>query len=87
MRILGIDPGYAILGYGIVEKKGNRFEVIDYGSVTTDAKERMPDRLKHLYYSLMEIIDEYNPDAAAVEELFFNSLPPVNCPVALTLKP
>ena len=70
MRILGIDPGYAILGYGIVEKKGNRFEVIDYGSVTTDAKERMPDRLKHLYYSLMEIIDEYNPDAAAVEELF-----------------
>ena len=73
MRILGIDPGYAILGYGIVEKKGNRFEVIDYGSVTTDAKERMPDRLKHLYYSLMEIIDEYNPDAAAVEELFFNT--------------
>ena len=73
MRILGIDPGYAILGYGIVEKKGNRFEVIHYGSVTTDAGERMPDRLKHLYYSIMEIIDEFRPDEAAVEELFFNT--------------
>lgn len=73
MRILGIDPGYAILGYGIVDKTGNRFKVIDYGSVTTDAGERMPERLKHLYYSLMEIIDEYRPDEAAVEELFFNT--------------
>ncbi len=73
MRILGIDPGYAILGYGIIDKIGNRFEVIDYGSVTTGAGERMPDRLKHLYYSLMNIIDVYNPDEAAVEELFFNT--------------
>lgn len=73
MRILGIDPGYAILGYGIVEMKGNRFKAIDYGAVTTDAKTEMPDRLKILYNSLMELILEYEPDVASVEELFFNT--------------
>ncbi|MCI8648203.1 MAG: crossover junction endodeoxyribonuclease RuvC [Firmicutes bacterium] len=73
MRILGIDPGYAILGYGIVEMKGNRFKAIDYGAVTTDAKTDMPDRLKILYNSLMELILEYEPDVASVEELFFNT--------------
>lgn len=72
MRILGIDPGYAILGYGIVDLSGNRFTVCDYGAVTTDKDMDMPDRLKHIYCRLMEIIDEYRPDAAAVEELFFN---------------
>ena len=73
MRILGIDPGYAILGYGIVEMKGNRFKAIDYGAVTTDAKTDMPDRLKILYNSLMELILQYEPDVASVEELFFNT--------------
>lgn len=73
MRILGIDPGYAILGYGIVEMKGNRFKAIDYGAVTTDAKTDMPDRLKILYNSLMGLILEYEPDVASVEELFFNT--------------
>ena len=73
MRILGIDPGYAILGYGIVEMKGNHFDVLGYGAVTTDAKMDMPDRLKHLYSSLMEIIAEYEPETASIEELFFNT--------------
>lgn len=73
MRILGIDPGYAILGYGLIEKKGNRFKVIHYGAVTTDAKMEMPDRLKVLYNSLMEIISEYEPEVASIEELFFNT--------------
>ena len=73
MRILGIDPGYAILGYGIIEMKGNHFSVCGYGAVTTDASMDMPDRLKHLYTQIMEIIQEYEPDVASVEELFFNT--------------
>lgn len=61
MKILGIDPGYAILGYGIVEKIGNRFKVCSYGAVTTDASMDMTDRLEYLYDSLREIIDEEKP--------------------------
>ena len=49
MRILGIDPGYAILGWGVLDMKGNHFSVVDYGAVTTDAKMEMPLRLQHLY--------------------------------------
>lgn len=73
MRILGIDPGYAILGYGVIDMKGNRFSVCGYGAVTTDTALEMPDRLKHLYTQVMEIIREYEPDVAAIEELFFNT--------------
>ena len=63
MRILGIDPGYAIMGYGVVELIGNKFKVIEYGSIMTESRKNMTDRLKHLYY----------PDVAAIEELFFNT--------------
>lgn len=73
MRILGIDPGYAILGWGVIDMKGNHFKVVDYGAVTTDAKMEMPDRLKILYNSLMDIIVQYGPDVASIEELFFNT--------------
>lgn len=73
MRILGIDPGYAILGYGIIDMKGNHFSVCSYGAITTDASMAMPDRLKHLYTKIMEIIQEYEPDTASIEELFFNT--------------
>ena len=73
MRILGIDPGYAILSYGILDMKGNRFSVVTYGSVFTDAGMNMPDRLQVIYDRLTEIIDEYEPEEASIEELFFNS--------------
>ncbi len=73
MRILGIDPGYAILGYGIIEMKGNHFDVCGYGAVTTEASMNMTDRLKCLYSSLTEIIAEYEPEVASIEELFFNT--------------
>ena len=73
MRILGIDPGYAILGYGIIDVEGNHFKAIEYGAVTTEAGMDMPDRLKVLYNGLMEIIDKYNPQQASIEELFFNT--------------
>ncbi len=72
MRILGIDPGYAILGYGIVDFDNNHFKVIDYGAITTDKDQPMPERLKDLYSGISNIIDLYRPDMTAVEELFFN---------------
>ena len=73
MKILGIDPGYAILGYGVIEKTGNRFSVCRYGAVTTEASMEMTDRLACLYDSLREIIAEEKPDVAAIEQLFFNT--------------
>lgn len=73
MRILGIDPGYALMGYGIIEKKGNQFAVCDYGSISTEAGAPMPQRLKFLYSSLMDIIAEWQPEEAAIEELFYNT--------------
>ena len=73
MRIIGIDPGYAILGYGIVEKKGNNFTPRHFGAITTDSKDDMTDRLKYIYNTLASIIYEYEPEVASVEELFFNT--------------
>ena len=73
MRILGIDPGYALMGYGIIEKKGNQFTVCDYGSISTEAGAPMPQRLKFLYSSLMDIIAQWQPEEAAIEELFYNT--------------
>jgi crossover junction endodeoxyribonuclease RuvC len=73
MRILGIDPGYAILGYGIIDVKGNKFSVVDYGSILTDASMDMPARLQVLYNGLTELIEKYKPQEASVEELFFNN--------------
>lgn len=73
MIILGIDPGYAIVGVGVIEYKGNKFKVLDYGAVTTDAKTPMQFRLQKIYMQISDYIDKYHPDAAAIEELFFNS--------------
>ena len=73
MKILGIDPGYAILGYGVIEKIGNRFRAVEYGAVTTDKDMPMPQRLEHLYDSLREIIAAHSPDVASIEELYFNN--------------
>ncbi|MDP4094833.1 MAG: crossover junction endodeoxyribonuclease RuvC [Bacillota bacterium] len=72
MIIMGIDPGFAITGYGIVKYEGNKFSVIDYGAVTTEASEKMPYRLLLLHDRLGEVIAQYKPDAISVEELFFN---------------
>ena len=73
MRILGIDPGYAIMGWGVLDMVGNHFSVVDYGSITTDAGTEMPVRLQHLYSELSAIIARYQPEEAAIEELFFNN--------------
>ena len=73
MRILGIDPGYAIMGWSVLDMKGNHFQAVDYGSITTDAGTEMPLRLEHLYSELCAIIEKYHPEEAAIEELFFNN--------------
>ncbi len=72
MIILGIDPGIAIVGYGIIECKGNKYKAIDYGVITTEPKCSFPERLKIIYNELTDIIIKYDPDAFAIEELFFN---------------
>jgi crossover junction endodeoxyribonuclease RuvC len=72
MVIMGIDPGFAITGYGIVRYEGNRFSVVDYGAITTKSSMRLPERLLFLNDSLEELIGKYRPCAISVEELFFN---------------
>ncbi|MGI6211156.1 MAG: crossover junction endodeoxyribonuclease RuvC [Anaerovoracaceae bacterium] len=73
MRILGIDPGYAIMGWSILDLKGNHFTAVDYGSIETKAGTEMPQRLKTLYDDLTRIIVRYRPEEASIEELFFNN--------------
>lgn len=73
MRILGIDPGFAITGYSIIDYIGNRFILVDSGAVTTKAGESFPLRLSKLYTDINLIIEQYQPDAISVEELFFNN--------------
>lgn len=72
MLILGIDPGIAIVGYSIVECKGNNVKAIDYGCIETKSDLCFPERVKIIYDKLTEIIKEYRPDEVAIEELFFN---------------
>ena len=73
MRILGIDPGFAITGYSIIDYIGNKFNLISSGAVTTPAGESFPLRLTKIYQDIENIIKEFKPDAISVEELFFNN--------------
>ncbi len=73
MIILGIDPGYAIVGFGVLEYKAGRFRVIDYGAITTDAGTPFNRRLEIIYDGLCEIIGKYRPDAMSVEKVFYNN--------------
>lgn len=74
MIILGIDPGYAIVGFGVIEKQSNgNCRVIDYGTIETPKEESFPLRLKIIADGMKRLIDKYKPDQIAVEELFFNN--------------
>ncbi len=73
MIILGIDPGYAIVGFGVLEYKNNHFTVIDYGAITTDAGTPFNRRLEYIYDQLTELLQKYKPDAMSIEKLFYNS--------------
>ena len=73
MIILGIDPGYAIVGYGVIEYKNNHFSVIDYGAILTDAGTPFNIRLEKIYDELSDIIIRHKPEAMAIEKLFYNN--------------
>ena len=71
MRIIGIDPGYAITGFGVIEYKGNHFKLIEAGAIETKKGVPFPNRLEKIYDDMMLLIEKHKPDAIAVEELFF----------------
>ncbi len=73
MIILGIDPGLAIVGWGVIEYRNTRFRTVAYGSLQTPAGTRTEERLKSIYDGMRELIETYHPNAVAVEELFFNT--------------
>lgn len=71
MIILGIDPGYALMGWGVIEATGGRMRLLDYGCIETKAGEPMQHRLRTLQVSLQAILNTWKPDDVAFEELFF----------------
>ncbi|MGI6214035.1 MAG: crossover junction endodeoxyribonuclease RuvC [Christensenellales bacterium] len=73
MVILGIDPGYAIAGYGIIEKNGGKVSMLGYGAIRTGKETSIAQRLKQLGEGIDTLIAQYSPDAIAVEELFFHT--------------
>ena len=73
MRILGIDPGYAIVGCGLLDYQGGRFSTVGFGAITTEAGIPMPERLKTIYLELTGLMDTYSPDVLAVEKLYFTN--------------
>ncbi|WP_048600455.1 crossover junction endodeoxyribonuclease RuvC [Rubeoparvulum massiliense] len=72
MIILGIDPGIAITGYGVIEKKGSQLRPIQYGAVETKAGIPTPRRLKLIYDAFHQLFSTYQPDHVSIEKLFFN---------------
>ncbi len=72
MRILGIDPGLATMGYGVIESNGDRHKLIQYGVLTTAAGQPMPQRLRALFIGVQQLMDTYQPEEVAFEELFFS---------------
>lgn len=73
MIVLGIDPGYAIVGWGVVEVRGNDFRPIACGDISTPAHTPLSTRLKTIYDETTRIIGKYHPEQMAIEELFFNT--------------
>jgi crossover junction endodeoxyribonuclease RuvC len=73
MRVLGIDPGSRITGYGIVVQEGNRLVHVDNGAIFTDSAADFPGRLKRIFDGLCSVIAEYRPDEVAVENIFFST--------------
>lgn len=71
MVVLGIDPGLATVGYGVIESEHRRMSLIDFGAILTPAGMRLSERLDIIYDSMTALIERFSPDAVAFEELFF----------------
>ncbi len=72
MIVLGIDPGTAAMGYGIVERRGGSLRAVDYGCLTTSPDLALPDRLRQIHALVAELIETHRPELVAVERLFFS---------------
>ena len=73
MRILGIDPGYAIIGWGVLDFDNVHFSVVKYGAITTSPDTTFDKRLDEIYGDMNIVIDKFRPDCMSVEKLYFNS--------------
>lgn len=82
MIILGIDPGLATMGYGVINAEHGNFSVVDYGIVSTPKECTLPNRLMQLEEGVKELIDTYKPHNVAIEELFFTKNITTGIPVA-----
>ena len=73
MRILGIDPGIATIGFGVIESDKNRHKLIQCGVISTPAHTSLSSRLAQIYEDMCQLLDLFKPDAVSIEELFFNT--------------
>ena len=73
MRILGLDPGIAIVGFGAIEAEGGRYQMLTCGAIRTEAGLPLSRRLEIIYDDLCQLLDAVQPEAVAIEELFFNT--------------
>lgn len=73
MIIMGIDPGLATVGFGIIKYERNKFSVVDYGAVLTPAGKKTEYRLKEIYENIDELIKQMRPDAVSIEKIYFNT--------------
>lgn len=73
MRIIGIDPGYAIVGYGVVDYNGSAFKTVGYGAITTNSGTPFPKRLADIYGDMITLIEKYKPECMSIERLYFNT--------------
>ena len=73
MRILGIDPGIATIGFGVLESEKNSHKLINCGVITTPAHTSLSSRLEQIYDDMISLLDLFKPDAVSIEELFFNT--------------
>ena len=73
MLVLGIDPGYAIVGYGFIKYDRNKFTPIEYGAITTKAGTEFSLRLEKIYDGMCSLLELHHPDALSIEKLFFNT--------------
>ncbi len=70
--VMGIDPGFADMGYGVIEVSGNSARALEYGSIKTDPKQDFSKRLEDLFYKIGAIIDKHSPSVIGVEEIYFS---------------
>lgn len=73
MIILGIDPGLAIVGYGVINTQKGNSTVIDYGVINTPKEDSVPVRLEKIYNGMISLVEKFKPDCISIEELFFNT--------------